>query len=91
MELLRASVDFLVELCETGSLVSLPILFRKTERLLFMDSVAVVFMYVSIFHFYSGLLEFQVEEASFSNWSHQAVDFILGSKMFVSLLVQMTS
>lgn len=56
-----------------------------------MDCVAVVFMYVSIFHFYSGLLEFQVEEASFSNWSHQAVDFILGSKMLVSLLVQMTS
>ncbi|PRQ46100.1 hypothetical protein RchiOBHm_Chr2g0085451 [Rosa chinensis] len=40
MELLRASVDFLVELCETSS---------------------------------------PVEEASFLNWSHQAVDFILAS------------
>nr|XP_011463338.1 PREDICTED: uncharacterized protein LOC101292161 isoform X2 [Fragaria vesca subsp. vesca] len=40
MELLRASVDFLVELCETSS---------------------------------------AVEEASFLNWSHQAVDFILAS------------
>ncbi|XP_050385636.1 protein MULTIPOLAR SPINDLE 1 isoform X2 [Argentina anserina] len=40
MELLRASVDFLVELCETDS---------------------------------------PVEEASFLNWSHQAVDFILAS------------
>lgn len=72
MEQLRASVDFLVELCETNSPV------RSTSY--FYCGVYVIIP----FHFNFDLLEFQVEEANVANWSHQAADFILGSKFFIS-------
>jgi hypothetical protein len=77
-EQLRASVDFLVELCDTVSPV------RLLDLLCFCACLPYYWytkwLYFNVPFIYSVVdCTFQVGEANFANWAHQAVDFILGT------------
>ncbi|XP_024980677.1 protein MULTIPOLAR SPINDLE 1 isoform X1 [Cynara cardunculus var. scolymus] len=78
-EQLRASVDFLVELCDTISSVRVcwpPNKLHSSDPSFYMLTFHVSQVLFSTF--YSLLALFlQPDDANFANWSHQAVDFIL--------------